>query len=169
MIEYFQIGIIANTHGIKGEIKVLPTTDDPKRFELLDKVFVDTGKITKEFEIETVRYSKQFVLLKFKGVNSINDIEYLKSSTIKIPRDMALPLEEDEYYISDLIGLEVITDEGNSIGKIKDVLITGSNEVYIVENEDRKQILLPAIKECILNVDIANNTMKVHIMKGLID
>ncbi|MFP4697511.1 MAG: ribosome maturation factor RimM [Eubacteriales bacterium] len=169
MEDYFQVGILINTHGIKGEAKILPTTDDPKRFELLDKVFVVKDSFKKELVISNVRYDKKFVLLKFEGYNSINDIEHLKQASLQIRRSEALSLEEDEYYIRDLIGLKVYTDENKDLGVIKDVIITGSNDVYVVENDDNKQILLPAIKECVLNVNIDKGYINVHLMKGLID
>ncbi|TCK98305.1 16S rRNA processing protein RimM [Natranaerovirga hydrolytica] len=169
MTEFFQIGIITNTHGIKGELKVLPTTDDPERFELLDWVIVDNKKENIELQIEKVRYFKKQVILKFKAYDSINHVEKFKNAIIKIPRELALPLEEDEYYISDLIGLEVFTDQEEKLGHLKDVIKTGSNEVYIIQTKDDKEILLPAIKECILDINLKDKKIKVHLMKGLVD
>lgn len=169
MVDYFQIGVITNTHGIRGELKVIPTTEDPKRFEALEKVWVVRERETQVYHIEAVRYFKQFVLLKFKGVKSINEVEHLKKASIQIPREWALPLEEDEYYIRDLLGLKVITEDEQLLGIIKDVIMTGSNEVYVVETDEKKEILLPAIKECILKVDIEEKIMQVHLMKGLMD
>lgn len=170
MEELYQIGYITNTHGIRGEVKVIPTTDDPKRFEILDSItlYSSDNKII-ELEIEKVRYFKQFVLLKLSGIESINDAQLLKKSRIMIPRSLLLPLEQDEYYISDLIGLKVITETQEYIGIIKDVLFTGSNDVYIIERENQKELLLPAIKNCIQNIDIDKGIITVHLMKGLIE
>lgn len=167
MEQMFTIGKIVNTHGVKGEVRVIPSTDDIKRFEKLKEVVVQ-GKTETIREIEAVRYHKNFVLLKFKGIDNMNDGELLKNSVLKINRKDALPLEEDEYYQCDLYGLKVITDEGRDLGKLVDILITGSNDVYVVRN-DEKEILIPAIKQCILNVNIAEGKMLVHLLEGLED
>lgn len=169
MEEMFTIGKIVNTHGIKGELRVIPSTDDITRFERLDKVYIDRKDIM-QYEIENVRYHKNFVLLKLKGIDNINEAEPLKNALLKIERKDTLPLEEDEYYISDLIDLEVITDEGRSLGKIVDIIATGSNDVYVVEKEDTsKQILIPAIKDVVKEVDIPNKKMIVKLLEGLED
>jgi 16S rRNA processing protein RimM len=170
MTDYFQIGVITNSHGIRGEVKVIPTTDDPKRFEKIKKVTLIKEHMNQELTIESVRYFKQFVLLKFKDYNSINEIEGFKRGSLQVSREHALPLERDEYYIRDLIGLKVVTDEEEVLGHIKEVLPTGSNEVYVVFNkEEQREILLPAIKDCILDVNIQEGYVKVHVMKGLMD
>ena len=156
MEDYFVIGDVVNTQGIKGEVRVIPCTDDESRFELLDSVFLEQrGKMT-EYYIENVRYHKQFVLLKFEGVDDMT------------PED-ALPLEEGEYYIRDLYDMNVVTDEGENLGIIKDILFTGANDVYVVKPEKGKDILIPAIKECILDVDVENKKMTVKLLKGLRD
>ncbi|WP_250278513.1 ribosome maturation factor RimM [[Clostridium] colinum] len=166
MSDYFVIGKIVNTQGIKGEVRVLPTTDDINRFKKLKEVYISKRNNMDLYEIETVRFHKQFVLLTFKGINSMNDAELLKNTEIKIPKDLALPCEKDEYYISDLYGMKVFTDLGEDIGIIDDIIFTGANDVYVVKKED-SQILIPAIKQCILNVDIKEKTMKVHLLEGL--
>ena len=167
MEQMFTIGKIVNTHGVKGEVRVMPSTDDIKRFEKLKEVVIQSRTETIK-EIEAVRYHKNFVLLKFKGIDNMNDAELLKNSTLKINRKDALPLKEDEYYQCDLYGLKVVTDEGRDLGELVDILVTGSNDVYVVRNHE-KEILIPAIKQCILNVNIAEGKMLVHLLEGLED
>ncbi len=167
MENYFVVGNIVNTQGIKGEVRLMPSVDDVERFKLLDRIFVDRkGSIT-EYEIENVRFHKQFVLLKLKGIDDMTSAERLKGTVAKITEDMALPCDEDEYYIRDLYDMEVVTDEGEKLGVISDVIFTGANDVYAVKSDDGKEILLPAIKDCILNVDVENNIMTVKLLEGL--
>lgn len=165
MDKYFKIGKIVNTQGIKGDIRVIPSTFDIKRFELLDEIFISN----KIYKIEYVRYHKSFVILKFLGVDTMTDAEKLKNKFIEIPDSLALPLEEGEYYIRDLIGLLVFSDEDEYLGILDDVLETGANDVYIIKKENTKDLLIPAIKQCILNVDIENKKMTVHLLEGLKD
>lgn len=167
MEDLLQVGGIANTHGIRGEVKIFPTTDNPKRFNELDKVKLDTGKEYLELEIERVRFYKQFVILKFKGLDHINDIEKYKGKGLWITREQAVKLEEDEYFIMDLIGMPVYNEEMEKIGYMKDVMTTGANDVYVIDRENEKELLLPAIKQCILEVHIQEHFMKVHVMEGL--
>lgn len=167
MENYFVVGNIVNTQGIKGEVRLMPAVDDVERFKLLDRIFVDRkGSIT-EYEIENVRFHKQFVLLKLKGIDDMTSAEKLKGTVAKITEDMALPCEEDEYYIRDLYDMEVVTDEGERLGIISDVIFTGANDVYAVKSDDGKEILIPAIKDCILNVDVENKIMTVKLLEGL--
>lgn len=167
MENYFVIGNIVNTQGIKGEVRVMPTVDDVSRFELLDHIFVDRKGNIKEYEVENVRFHKQFVLLKLKGIDDMTAAETLKGTVVKITEDMAVPCEDDEYYIRDLYDMEVVTVEGEKLGIISDVIFTGANDVYAVKNEEGKEILVPAIKDCIINVDVENNTMTVKLLEGL--
>lgn len=162
-----QVGGIANTHGLRGEVKVFPTTDDPKRFCDLKQVKLDTGRGYLDLEIESVRFFKQFVLLKFKGIDNINDIEKYKGKGLWITREQAVELEEDEYFIMDLIGMPVHNEEMKRIGCVKDVLTTGANDVYIVDKDEGGELLLPAIKQCILEVNMREKFIKVHVMEGL--
>lgn len=168
MEDMLKVGVITSTHGVRGEVKVFPTTDDPVRFKRLKKVMLDTGKETIPLEVQGVRYFKQFVILKFKGIDNINDIEKYKKCPLLVSREDAVPLEEDEYFIADMIGMEVVTEDGEGFGTLKDVLQTGANDVYVVTNIRGEEILLPAIKECILKVDIKSRKMIVHLMDGLI-
>lgn len=167
MEDLLQVGVITTTHGIRGEVKVFPTTDDPRRFEELPSVLLDTGKELCELQIQNVKYFKRFVILKFRDVDDINEIEPYKGKSLYVTRDMAVPLGEDEYYIGDLIGMEVFLENGSFFGSIKDVMETGANDVYIVQTNE-KEVLIPAIKDCILQVNVAENKMIIHLMKGLI-
>ena len=171
MEQFLQVGVISSTHGLRGEVKVFPTTDDAdvKRFKRLKKVILDTGKEKLDLEIQSVRFFKQFVIVKFKGIDDINDIEKYKGKSLFVARENAVELEEDEYYIGDLIGMDVYTDESEErFGVLKDVMETGANEVYIVQSERYGEVLLPAIHECILEVDPEEKKMTVHLMEGLI-
>lgn len=167
MEQFLQVGVISSTHGIRGEVKVFPTTDDPARFKKLKKVLLDTGKEHLEFEVQSVKFFKQFVIVKFKGVDNINDIERYKGKSLLVPRENAVPLKKDEYYIADLIGMEVFTEEGR-FGVLKDVMETGANEVYIVDSDEHGEVLIPAIRQCILDVDVEEQRMKIRLMDGLI-
>lgn len=168
MDDLLQVGGIANTHGIKGEVKIFPMTDDPQRFLELDKVFLDTGKGYLELELEQVRFFKQFVIVKFKGIDNINDIEKYKGKGLWITREQAVACEEDEYFVADLIGLKVVDEQDAELGKIRDVISTGANDVYVIEMNDGRELLLPAIKQCILHVDMQKGYLKVHVLEGLL-
>lgn len=167
MEDLLKVGVITSTHGIRGEVKVYPTTDTD-RFLDLEYVLLDTGREKRRLEIENVKYFKNLVILKFKGINNINDIEMYKQRELWILREDAQELEDDEYYIADLIGMEVVLEDGSKFGTLKDVMETGANDVYIVEDMKGEEVLLPAIKDCILDVDVETNTMTIHLMKGLI-
>ena len=168
MEELLRVGIITSTHGIKGEVKVFSTTDNPERFKTLKKVILATGKENLDLEIESTKFFKQYTILKFKGYDSINDIEKYRGRELYVDRKNADKLKKDEYYIADLLGMKVVTDEQKEFGTLKDVLETGANDVYIVDTGD-KEVLLPAIKECIKEINLENNTITVHIMEGLLD
>ena len=168
MEDMLQVGVITQTHGVRGEVKVFPTTDDVNRFKKLKQVILDTGKETMSLEIQSVKFFKQFVILKFKGIDNINDIEKYKRSSLYVTREHAVPLEEDEYFIADMIGMEVCTEDGNIFGTLKDVIETGANDVYVIESAEHGEVLVPAIKECIRSVDIEKGQMMIHLMDGLI-
>lgn len=167
MEQFFQVGVISSTHGIRGEVKVFPTTDDAGRFKELKRVILDAGKEQISLEVQNVKFFKQFVILKFKGIDNINDIERYKGRPLLVSREDAVELDEDEYYIADLIGMKVETDQGEC-GILKDVIETGANEVYVVEFEKYGEVLIPAIHECILEVDIEHMQMQVHLLEGLV-
>lgn len=147
---------------------MFPTTDDAGRFKKLKEVIMDTGRERLVMEIEGVKFFKQYAILKFKGYDSINDIEKYKNAKLYVTRDKAVKLKKDEYFIADLIGLDVVTDEGEPFGKMKDVLATGANDVYVVEREDGTEVLLPAIKDCVKDINMEQGQITVHIMDGLL-
>lgn len=169
MEDTLRVGVITSTHGIRGEVKVFPTTDDVKRFKNLKEVLLDTGKELKPMEIQQVKFFKHMVILKFKGYDTINDIEIFKGKDLLVTRECAVELGPDENFIVDLIGLSVETDEGELLGNLTDVLVTGANDVYEVTRPDGRKVLLPAIKQCVLNVDLEAGKVLVHIMDGLLD
>lgn len=168
MDKYFEIGQIVNTNGLKGIVKVKPFTDDIKEFETFESIYVQKKAELIELKIESVRYAKNMVLLKLKGIDDIDEAEALRNLYIKVKREQLPKLQENSYYIVDLLECEVVTVDGEFLGKMDDVFNTGSNDVYVVKNEEGKQILLPAIKEVIKNVDIPNRKITVKLMEGLI-
>ncbi|MBQ8802715.1 MAG: 16S rRNA processing protein RimM [Tyzzerella sp.] len=168
MEQFLRVGVISSTHGIRGEVKVYPTTDDVKRFKKLKNVILDTGREHLHLEVEGVKFFKQFVILKFKGIDNINDIEKYKGKDLLVDRANAVKLRKDEYFVVDLIGLEVFTEDGEKFGTMKDVLETGANDVYIIDSLNHGEVLIPAIKQCVLDIDIENRKMVIHLMKGLV-
>ena len=164
-----QVGVISSTHGVRGEVKVFPTTDDMKRFKRLKEVILDTGKEEITLEIEGVKFFKQFVILKFKGYDNINDIKKYKGKSLLVTRANAVRLRRDEYFIADLQGLTVVDEGDKIIGTLRDVMETGANDVYIIDMTDGREVLIPAIKECVLQVDLEAGKMQIHLMDGLLD
>lgn len=169
MEKFFQVGIITSTHGIAGEVKVFPTTDDARRFKLLKEVILDTGKTQISMEIEGVKFFKQFVILKFKGIDNINDVEKYRRASLLVTRKNAVKLDKDEYFVADLIGLKVLNEDGNEIGSLRDVIETGANDVYVIDLNDGRELLLPAIRQCVLNVDVEAGFIRIHILEGLLE
>lgn len=167
MEEYLIIGSVTAPFGVRGEVKIFPLTDDVNRFKKLKEVYLDTGKEKVLLHPESVKFSKQFVIVKFREFQNMNEVEGLRNKNLLVDRAHAVPLKKDEYFITDLIGIDVIREDGSKLGILKDVLGTGANDVYIVEKEDHSEILLPAIRECILDVDTKNRVMKVFVMPGL--
>lgn len=168
MEEYFEIGQIVNTSGLKGILKIKPFTDDIKKFSNLKTIYIKTKSGLTEFKIEQVRYVKNMVMLKLAGIDTIEEAEKYRNLYIKILRDQEEELEEGSYYVVDILGCKVNTDANQELGKIVDVFQTGSNDVYVVKDEQGKQILLPAIKQVIKNVDIKNKIITVHLLEGLV-
>ena len=168
MQEYFEIGQIVNTHGVNGYVKVNPFTDDIERFEELKTVFIVKNKELIEFEIQEIKYQKNMLLIKFKNIDDLNMAEKYKGCYIKIHRKDARKLPKDTYFIADIIGSQVITDEGVTLGRVDDIYNTGSNDIYVVKDDMGKQILLPSIKEVILDIDIEKQIVTVHLLDGLI-
>lgn len=168
MQKRLEVGQIVNTFGVKGFVKIYPYVNDVRRFDDLKKVYINIKKELKELEIEEVKYHKNMVLIKFKGIDDMDSAEKLRNAYVEIDRKDAIPLEEGQYFIVDLLGLEVYSDEGNLLGKLNDIFNTGSNDVYEVKDELGKTILLPGIPEVIKEVDLENGKIIVHILEGLI-
>lgn len=167
--DYFRIGVITSTHGLKGDVKVFPTTDEPARFRKLKEAYILDGNTYVPVEADKASFFKQFVILHFSGLNRIEDVEKLVRKELYVDREHAIPLEEGEYYIRDLIGLRVIDDDsGGVLGELQDVLQTGANDVYVVSDGSR-EILIPVIRECILDVDLEDGLVRVHLLPGLLD
>lgn len=169
MEQYLRVGVISSTHGLKGEVKVFPTTDEPERFRRLKKVFLDTGKEYMPLKVKGVKFFKNQVILKFEEFQDINEVEPYRGKDLLVERDQAIPLEENENFIVDLIDMDVFSDTGERLGILRDVLQTGANDVYVVETDEGKEILLPAIPSCILEVDVDQARMRVHIPEGLLE
>ncbi len=167
MTKYLEIGQIVNTFGIKGMVKIKPFTDDINRFDRLETIYIDNKKVKKEYKIEEVKYHKDMVLMKLEGVNTVEQAEDLRQSYLLVDRDKEEPLEDGVYYIVDLLGLEVYTDEGQLLGKVDDIFNTGSNDIYVVKDELGKQILLPGIPDVLKDVDLEKGKITVHIIPGL--
>jgi len=168
MENYLRVGIITTSHGIRGEVKVFPTTDDINRFNDLKQVFLDTGTDLIPLDIEGLKFFKNTVIIKFKGIDDINEIQKYRGKDLLISRENAVKLEKDEYFIYDLIDSEVFTDDGIKLGILSEIMTTGANDVYVVKTAEGKEILLPSIKECILDVNVESKKIIVHIMNGLL-
>lgn len=168
MEDLLKVGVITTTHGVRGEVKVFPTTDNPERFLELEYVLLNTGREYLRLEISRVKFFKKLAILKFKGIDNINDIEKYKGCDFWIPREEGQVLGEDEYYIADLLGMKVVLDDGSEFGTLKNVMETGANDVYIISSPEHGEVLIPAIHECVRKVDLENNIMTIHLMKGLI-
>ena len=168
MLPNLEIGQIVNTFGIKGMVKVKPFTDDIKRFDYLENIYIEKNNTQKEYEIEEVKYHKDMVLIKFKGVDTVEQAELLRNAYLTISRDSVEKLEEGRYYIVDMLGLEVYTDEQVLLGTLDDIFNTGSNDIYVVKDKQGKQILLPAIQDVIKQIDMENRKMIVHLLPGLV-
>jgi 16S rRNA processing protein RimM len=166
MEDFLRIGVITSTHGLKGEVKVFPTTDDQRRFKRLREVTLVSAGNKLPLNIAGVKFFKQFVILKFEGIDTLTDVEKYKGCELYVERGEAVPLDPGEYYI----GIKVFTEDGKLFGTLKDVMETGANDVYIVEPENGKdrEVLIPAIHDCILDVDTDHHKMVVHLLEGLL-
>lgn len=174
MVNYFKVGVITTAHGVHGEVKVYPTTDDVQRFKkaknliLFNREDVEPSEPLDIRKVTSVKFFKQFVLLKLEGVDTMDDALKLRNYFLYVSRKDAVKCEKDEYFIADLYGLDVFDEEGNKLGTLKEVYQTGANDVYEIEKEDNTTFLIPAIHECVKNVDIMNNKMIIHVMEGLL-
>ena len=168
MTKYLENGQIVNTFGIKGMVKIKPFTDDINRFDKLKKIYIKNKDGKKEYQIQEVKYHKNMVLMKLEGIDTVEQADLLRQSYLLVNRDDEEPLEEGVYYIVDLIGLEVYTDEGVLLGNVDDIFNTGSNDIYVVKDGKGKQILLPGIPDVIKDVDLEKGKITVHLIPGLV-
>lgn len=166
-VQYITIGKIVNTQGHRGEVRVIPLTDFPERFSAMDKAFIELNGQTKLINIEKTYPHKKFIIIKFAGINDMNAAETLKNAKLLIPRDELMPLPEDTFYIFDIVGVGVFTEEGRYLGQVQDVLQTGANDVFIVEGETTRPLLIPALKQVVRDVDIEQKKMTVCLPEGL--
>jgi len=169
MQDRFQVGVISSTHGVTGEVKVFPTTDDVKRFKKLKQVILDTGKEEMELEITQVKFFKQMVILKFREFSNINEVEPFRGKSLYVTRENAVKLQKDEYFIADMIGMRVVSTDGEELGTLRDVMQTGANDVYVVKEQNGEELLLPTIHDCVKQVDMEQGVITVYLMPGLRD
>lgn len=167
MDDWIKVGIVTSTHGLHGEVKVFPTTDEARRFLDLEEVVLDTGTEKKRLAIERVRFFKNMVILKFKGLEDIDKVQSFRQKDLLVTRDQAVPLEENEYFIADLIGLSAVSEEGEELGKLTDVLQSAANDVYVIRKPGTEDLLVPAIKACVKQVDLKHGQITLHLLPGL--
>lgn len=169
MIDYLEIGKIINTHGVRGNVKVIPLTDNPRRYEDLKWVYLDKKGVLEKYYIENVKYHKNFVIVKLKGVDNMQEAEGLKGMYLKVDRENAVKLPEDSYFICDLVGCSVYEKNGNILGVLREVIKTGANDVFLVEGQDGKEILIPALKKVVKNVLLEDRKIIVALPEGLME
>lgn len=167
MEDLLQVGVITSTHGVRGEVKVFPTADDNARFKKLKDCYVEYKNEMLPIKVQGAKFFKNMVILKFNGIDNINDVEKYKQCKLYVDREHAVALEENEYFMTDLIGLQVQKEDGTALGTLTEIIPTGANDVYVVTGKEKKEWLLPAIRECILNVDMEHGKMTVRLMKGM--
>ncbi len=165
--DLYLVGVIIKTHGLRGEVKVYPTTDDISRFKGMKDIILDTGQELMHLDVEGVRPQKNLAILKFKGIDGINDVEKYVRCSLYVTKENRVELAENEYFIADLIGCLCIGDDGEALGEVTDVITTGANDVYVISAPEGREILVPAIKECILNVDVDKREILIHLLEGL--
>lgn len=169
MEQYLEVGKITSTHGVKGEVKVVPLTDDPQRFEELKWVFLDKGNSMEKYNIDSVKYQKNNVILKFREVKDMDTAQSLKGVMLKVDRQNAVKLPKDSFFICDLIGLQVYDETGVLLGKLNNILKTGSNDVYIINDDKGKETLIPALKSVVKKISIEEGKIIVIPQEGLVD
>lgn len=169
MEELLKVGVITSTHGIRGEVKVYPTTDDLQRFTYLEDCILDTGTRKLPMKVEGCKFFKKQAILKFQGYNDINEVEPFRNASLWVTRENAVPLEEGEFYLADIMNAKVYEEDGTYLGILTDIMETGANDVYVVQLESGKELLLPAIPQCIIEVDVEEPKLTVRLMKGMLD
>lgn len=165
-MEFLEVGKIINTHGLRGDVKVMPWTDTPEDFEDIPVVYIKRKTENEKLTVSKIKYQKNNLIIKFNEINDINEAEKYKGLILLADREDLWELEDGVYYIADLIGLDVY-DESGKIGVIEDVLNTGANDIYDVKREGKKNLLLPVIDEVVKEIDLENGRVTVHVMEGL--
>lgn len=169
MEQYLKIGVLTTSHGVKGEMKLFPTTDDLSRFKKLKTAYLENKGTFEPVEIESARIDKNMILIKLSCIDSPETGAKYRRRELYVDREHAVKLQKDEYFIADLIGLKVLDENDEEIGSIKNVFPTGANDVYEISMKDGREFMLPAIKECVLEVNIEQGFVKIHILDGLLD
>ncbi len=171
MTESFQVGVIASTHGLQGEVNVFPTTQDPDRFKKLKKVTLHTQKGEEILlDVVSARFFKKYVIVKFKQFDDINEVEKFRGCELTIDRKDAIKLNKGEYYCADLIGLKIVDEDGKELGTLSEILQTGANDVYeMTRNDTDEKVYIPAIKDCVKEIDVEGGKIVIHVMDGLLD
>lgn len=167
MEDFLRVGVIANTHGVHGEVKVFPTTDDINRFKKLKEIQLDTGREYIPLKIAGVKFFKNMAILKFEGIDNINEIEKYKGKDLLITREQAVPLKKDEYFICDLIGCKVVTEDAVEVGELTEVLQTAANDVFVVNSKEGKEILVPYIDDCVKDISMEEKKITVVLLPGM--
>ncbi len=168
-MDLLEVGKIVNTHGLRGEVKIVPWTDYPELFEEIEYVYVKKREEYTRLDIAGIKYQKGNIIVRFPQIKDINEAEKYKNQIIYAEREMLGELPEGVYYIADLIGLDVVKEDGEKVGTVADVINTGSNDIYDVKREGKKNLLIPVIDDVVLNVDIENKKITVRMMEGLED
>jgi 16S rRNA processing protein RimM len=169
MYKYLQVGKIVNTHGVSGEVKLIPLTDDPNRFDDLEWAYIEKDGVLNKHDVQRVKYAKNHVIIKFSGIGSMDEADVYKNCYVAVDRENAVKLPEDSYFICDIVGCDVADENGNLLGRITDVLKTGSNDVYVIKSETGKELLLPALKSVVRKVSLDERRIEVSVPKGLLD
>lgn len=165
----FRIGVITSPHGVQGEVNVYPTTDDVRRYDKLKTVWMVDKREKKLCHVQRVKYFKNMVILKLEEIPDRNAAELMRQKELYVDRQDAIPLEEGEYYVADLIGLTVKEEDGTVLGELSDVLQTGANDVYEVKRPQGKDVLIPVIPLCVKKVDLEAGTVTVHLLPGMLE
>lgn len=169
MADRFQVGVVASTHGLHGEVNVFPTTEDPNRFKKLKKVMLHTQRGENlELDVQSAKFFKKFVIVKFKQFNTIEEVEKFRGCELTIDRKDALKLAPGEFYVADMIGLDIVDEEGNKLGVLTDVLQTGANDVYEMTRDGDDKVYIPAIKDCVKEINMKEKRIVIHVMEGLL-
>ncbi len=165
MTDYFRIGVVTKPHGLKGEMRVFPVTEDAHRFLTLKTVFVERNSVKTEMKVRSARLQKNMVLLALDGVDTVEAAQTYTNAVLYVDREHAIPLDDGEYYVPDLIGMDVVAEDGTPVGKLSEVMETGANDVYVVKGDTEH--LIPAVKEFVKSVDTAGGVMTVRLIDGM--